>query len=193
MDQDRLFEDSGATEKAARESQRDKERHVVFVQEIVKGKMQTKAYRTAGFSKKGAAQGASRLMQDPAIQRAIRHERARLAMLSPDLSVDRLLQELGCIALSDRRDLFDEQGNALKVHELDEPTARAVLSVDVDDVEIVTETRTTKRRSHHVRLGDKRGAIELIAKIKGFMAPEKRDVTVRTLEALVAGDEDVAA
>lgn len=173
MEQETLFE--GVTPAAARKLP-DKERHALFVSAIVRGENQTQAYVAAGYSKKCAAQGASRLRDDPAIERAIRHERARLRMITPDLTPERLLQELGCIAYGDVGQLVNETGEFVPVHEMDEPTRRALASIEVD----------RKKNTVKYRLGDKRAAVELIAKIKGYMAPEEHRVK-HSLEDLVTG------
>ena len=195
MEQEALFEGVG-TPAAARQVVRDKERHAVFVREMVKTDNQTQSALTAGFGRteRSAATQGSRLMQDPVIVRAIRHERARVAMLTPDLSVERLLQELGCIALADRRSVVDESGKPLGIHELDEPTARAVAAIDVDEVETTNDAGTRVRRSHRIRLHDKRASIELIARIKGYMAADKVELSGKvSLESLVTGESEDAA
>ena len=181
MEQAQIFEDGAHEEAVQRERLRDRQRHATFVSEVIKLDNYTKAARAAGY--KCPAQAGSRLMADPAIQRAIKHERARLAMLTPDLSVDRLLQELGCIALTDVRNVFDDNGETLSPHDLDEPTARAVASVEIEE-----KAGATKRK---YKLNDKRAAIELIARIKGYMAADKIEHSGRmTLEELVAGPDD---
>lgn len=178
MDQETLFEGVG-TPVAARQVLRDQERHAIFVREMVKTDNRTQSAIAAGFSKKTASSQGSRLMTDPAILRAIRHERQRLKMENPDLSADRLLRELGCAALVDPRELVDEHGKQRPLQDLDELTARALGAVEV----IASEGAV----KYKYKLNDKNGAALVIARIMGY-GKDKLEISGRlSLEQLIVG------
>ena len=73
----------------------------------------------------------------------------------------RVLEELGCMAFYDPAKLFNEEGNLLPIHQIDEATRRAIVGVDITQKEDEDgNVKTTAK----IRLGDKLGALTILAK-----------------------------
>jgi phage terminase small subunit len=130
----------------------------------------------AGYSRRTARAQAHRLLKDPTIAAAIELERSdRAFRLRVD--EDRITAALAAIAFGDVRDVvtWDDKGVALvgSSSDLSDDAAMLVQSVErkerTDAAGVTTATTT-------VRLADRRGAIESLARIKG-MFKDKLEVT----------------
>ncbi len=89
---------------------------------------------------------------------------ARILELRKNLNItpERVLQEYARIAFADIRCIFDDNGTLVPLHELDDDTAAAVASVEVQtigDKEGVMKTDT-----HKVKMYDKLNALGVLAK-----------------------------
>lgn len=89
---------------------------------------------------------------------------ARILELRKNLNItpERVLQEYARIAFADVRCIFDDNGTLIPIHELDDDTAAAVASVEVQtigDKEGVMKTDT-----HKVKMYDKLNALGVLAK-----------------------------
>ena len=115
----------------------------------------------AGYSPTCAEVTASRLLRNAKVAAAVaeaRQERAERTAITQD----GVVQELACIAFSDVRELFDEQGNPLPPHRLPDHVRGAVASVTVGE----------DARSVRIQMCDKLRALALLAKHLGlFKAP----------------------
>lgn len=102
-----------------------------FCREYQIDRIGTQAAIRAGYSKKTAAETASRLLRNPQIQ-------ARIAELSEkilekcDVTAERVMRELAAIAFSDPRKLFNERGELVPVHQLDDATAASIAGIEVE-------------------------------------------------------------
>jgi len=95
-------------------------------------------------------------LKHPIVQGILDEARGRL-MKKLEISEERILQEVACIALLDPRELFDEEGDPKKITELDEHVRRAVAGVDV-------KYGSDGRESTIIKLEAKTPAITLIMK-----------------------------
>lgn len=141
----------------------------------------TYAAKAAGVPEASAAVTASRWLKDPRILAAIEEQRARL-VAKLELTQERVLQELMRIAWYDPGKLYDEDGNRIPVHLLDEDTRRAVASVE-DEIEGETHTQ-------YVKMCDKKGAGELLGKYLKMWTDKTEHSGNVTLEQLVCGQRE---
>lgn len=139
------------------------EKQAAFVQEYLIDLNATQAAIRAGFSEKSAARYAVELLNKTHVAEAI-----RLAMQERnqrvEISQDRILEELACIAFGDLRDIvtWSESGVKLKSSaELTPEQAAAIAEV----AETVTKEGGSKRIKRH----DKVKALELLMRHKGML------------------------
>jgi phage terminase small subunit len=98
---------------------------------IANGRNGTQAAIDAGFSPRSARGQAARLLADVNISRELAVA-AHRGLEAADLTVQRTLRELARIAFADPRKLY-RNGQLIPVDELDDETAAAVSSIEVDD------------------------------------------------------------
>lgn len=104
-----------------------------------------------------AAVGASKLLKVPKIAAAVAEgQRARIA--AADLRADDVLRDLGRIAFSDLRQLFDERGRLRPIETWPTDTAAAVSSVEK------RQAKASSAEVVRIRFWDKLGALNTLAK-----------------------------
>lgn len=116
----------------------------------------TKAAIEAGFSEKTAYQAGSRLLKDVRVSTEIARRRTEI-VAALELSTERTIKEVSRLAFSDPRKLVDENGKLKQLHELDDDTAAAVASYEVDKDGVIK-----------YKFWDKNSAIEKAAKVQGL-------------------------
>jgi len=132
-----------------------------------KEKSIVKAYISAGYSaNKAAAGNASRLFKHPFVQAELK----RLAKLQEkrlEIKSDEILSELLKSALSDVRELFDDNGILKEAKDWPDHIARAVSSIQIEEIkEWDFEAREHKFKGYtkKIKLWDKIKALELLGK-----------------------------
>lgn len=124
----------------------------------------TQAAISAGYSPKTADQQGSRLLKDVKIKASI-SKKAASVLSKFELSIERTLREIARVAYSDPRRFYNPNGSMKPIHELDDDTAAAIASVEVDvlrrDGESVGETVKIKQ-------WDKSAALEKAMKYHGL-------------------------
>lgn len=146
-----------------------------FVEEYLVDLNATDAARRAGYSEKTARQTGAENLSKPDIARAIQVAQAERSKAT-GLTAERVVQELGRLALADVRKLFDESGELRALSDLDDDMAAAIAAVD-----IVTLTQGQNEAPLYVRkvkLWDKTAALDKLMRHLGAYAPEKVDVDV---------------
>lgn len=125
----------------------------------------------AGFNQTPASAKvtASRLLTRANVQAAVaagQHRRLHAA----EVRAEEVIRELARIAFADIRTLLDDEGRVRPVSEWPRGTARAVASVDTDDVSIT-----------RLRLHDKLGALGLLARHLNLLKqePASGDIVLR--------------
>lgn len=160
--------------------ERLKRRHQRFVDAYVEGNTATGALRSTGNKSRQVRKIAHRLLHDPDIQAAIR-ERTLIAMHDAGASAVAVMRQMAAVATSDVRNLTHPDGTHKAPHELDEQTALAIKSFDVEEVSI--GGREGKRYKY--QFWDKPKAAEFIGKAQGLIQPvqlnDNRRVTNNTL------------
>lgn len=104
-----------------------------FVDEYVSGKTAVDAIRAAGSKSKHARTIACRLLQTPDIDEAVQ-ERTRFFVAELGVRHERLIREMYAVATSDVRKLMDAEGKQIPLHKLDDATAAAIASVDIEQI-----------------------------------------------------------
>jgi phage terminase small subunit len=99
---------------------------------LVNGRNITQAAISAGFKAKTAAQQGSRLLKSVQVQQIIEEANRKAAAIA-GLSVERTLKEVARLAYADPRKLYDESGNLIPIHQLDDDTAATVASIEVEE------------------------------------------------------------
>jgi phage terminase small subunit len=142
----------------------------------------TAAYKAAGYRAKtdaSAAAAASRLLKRVRVAQAVldnedafRRKVARKYATTKETLIQRCLQ----IANLDIADLFDESGNLLDVHGMEEEVRRSLAGIEtVETVEKAGE-EAIPLRVRKLKLADRVAAIRLAAQLLGELT-EKREVT----------------
>ena len=105
------------------------------------------------------------LLQRPHVQKWIREFREKMA-LEHEVTVQRLVQELACIAFLDQKDLYDENGTLKPIHEMSEEARRAIAGVKVSEI-----------RERGEKVGE-------ITEVKAWSKPDSLKVLMQHLGAL---------
>lgn len=142
----------------------------MFCQEYIIDFNATQAAIRAGYSEKTAYSIGQENLNKPEIQARIA-ELKKVRMEKLGITQERVLQEYARIAFLDISKLYDENGNMLEPVDMDEDTRRAIGGVEV------TKSKDPKNPDeiHKVRLIDKKGALDSVAKHLG-MFEEKINV-----------------
>lgn len=146
-----------------------------FVDEYLVDLNGARAARSAGYSERTANRIASTLLSKVDIQQAIEAGRARTAQVL-ELRREDVLRQLQRIGFSDPRKFFDEQGRVLPITNLDDDTAAALQSFEVEmrqldgaDMPAVPVLK--------VRFSDRKAALDAILKAQGWNSAEKYEHT----------------
>jgi phage terminase small subunit len=132
-------------------------RRAAFIEAYLSnGANATDAAIQAGFSPVSAASQGSRLLKNVNVAQEIARRRTEV-VANLELSTERTLKEVSRIAFSDPRKLVDEKGKVKPLHELDDDTAAAIASFEVD-----------KDGAIKYKFWDKNSAIEKAAKVQGL-------------------------
>lgn len=133
-------------------------RYEKFAQELAKGKTADEAYETAGFKRSRSA--ASRLSTNVNIKSRVA-ELVIKSAAAAEISVARVLQEIGRLGFADLRKAFDADGRLKRPQEWDDDFAASVASIEV-------VTRNLGEREveyvHKIKTWDKNSALEKLAK-----------------------------
>lgn len=137
-----------------------------FCREYVVDLSVTKAAQRAGYSLKNAPQQGSRLLKNP-------HAAALVSKLHQDkmqridIRADNVLKELGQIAFTDVRSLFDQNGNMVPIQDLDDQAASSIASFEL------AQNADGTTRVSRLRTWDKVRALEQLCKHLGLLAPDQ--------------------
>lgn len=150
-----------------------------FAQNVANGKTLADAYRSAyPTSKKWVDSAlhpaASKLMVNTKVRTRVDMLRAK-AESAADISREKLLREIARLAFSDPRRLVKDSGAMVPFHELDDDTAAAIASVEVDEYGKVK-----------YKLWDKGAAQEKLAKHLGLYEKDNGQKGAAEVEALRA-------
>jgi phage terminase small subunit len=138
-----------------------------FAVAVAKGSNASDAYRgaysTGRMSAKSINEEASHLLAHPKVASRVAELRAP-AMKAARLEIEETLRQLACVLRSDARRLFRPDGSLIPVHELDDATAAAISSIDLDD----------QGRPKKIRLWSKTDAIDKAMRHLGLYERDNR-------------------
>jgi len=141
-----------------------------FVDFLLQGKSGADAARLSGCKGKRPAIWACKAKKIPGVIAAIA-EREAEAMDEAGISLTRSWREIACIAYFDKRKLYDGNGSLVPVNQLDDETAAAVASIEIED------TRAGPVRKY--KTWSKLEANKLILQKKGEIVDKHEDLTPR--------------
>ena len=133
----------------------------------------------AGYAEKQSASMASQLLDKPHIQAELSKRQTKIAR-KLGVTAERVLEELGRVAFSDIRDLFDDAGNLKPLSDLDKDTAATVAGVQVTSKKgkLKKNGKPSMQYTHRVRQWDKMAALEKLAKHLGMYKEEASQVDI---------------
>lgn len=133
----------------------------------------TNAAIAAGYSKKTAAQQATRLLKRVQVKQILEALNAKLETKAI-VTKERLINELESIALFDLRTLYDDNGALLPVKELSQAAGAAITGIEVLEVfEGTGKDRVHMGNTVKIKMNSKTTAIETILDTMGWKAPKK--------------------
>lgn len=137
-----------------------------FAQEYCIDLNATAAYIRAGYNAKGhaAESAASRLLSNVEIQDAVAQKQKELAAKC-DVTAERVIREVAALAFSDVRKLFTADGSLKPIHELDDVTAAAIASIEVDEIK---SDGAVIGQVKKIKVWDKNSATERLCKHLGL-------------------------
>lgn len=132
-----------------------------FVEEYLVDLNGTQAAIRAGYSPKTANEQASVMLAKPSIQEAVQAQRAKVSERT-EIKQDSVVKELARLALSDVRKIFNADGSVKHPGELDDDTAAAVSSVELDP-----------DGGFKIKFWDKNSAADKLMKFLGAYEPQR--------------------
>lgn len=149
-----------------------------FCQEYIVDFNATQAAIRAGYSKKTAIVQASQTLTKLNVQKRIEELTSRLQKKT-DISREMIIAEYAKIAFTDIRDYFDENSRLLPIKDLSDKAAAALSGIEVDELwgyspDGKIQIGDTKK----IKRWDKIKALEGLAKVYGYYAPEKSEVKI---------------
>ncbi len=110
-----------------------------------------------------------------------------------DVTVERVLREYAKLAFLDIRKAFDEDGKPKMIQEIDDDTAAAIAGIEAEDIYGGRgEDREIVARLHKIKLSDKKGALDSLAKHLG-MFTDKLELTGKDGGPIVTKEQRDAA
>lgn len=153
-----------------------------FVDEFMVDRNATQAAIRAGYSERTAGSAGHRLLKTAAILAEINKRGAEQSQRL-QITSDRIMQEYERLALLDPIDLFRPDGTMKTLAEIPEDARRTIAGIEVREITVDEVTTVVLKK---VKIADKKGALDSLAKILGMMK-ERVEVTGKlTLEQLVA-------
>lgn len=170
----------------------DKQRALALA--LAQGMGKEEAMLHAGYSKVQAHKCEKAVIEHPRVV-ILAGWYASQAIKKNEVTVERVIEEVCHMILADPAELFDENGNVLGVRDMPESIRRAISAVDVfEEYQGRGENREAIGMTKKLRFWDKVGAVEKLAKMKGWYAPEKMEVdaTDKLADALRSARERAA-
>ena len=144
------------------------DKQILFCQEYLIDLNATQAAIRAGYSVKTAGQQGFDLLKNPEIQSRITKNMKKREERT-EITQDRVLKELGRLAFLDIRKAFDDNGNLLPIKDMDDETAAAI-----SGLEVVRAGEGFTDITSKIRLIDKKGSLELVARHLGMFEKDNK-------------------
>lgn len=160
------------------------EKQRAFVREYqLNGGNAVQAAISAGYSEAAAYVMGDKLMKHAGVRAMIEKGRAQ-AQQQFDITRDRVLQELACIAFADPADLLTDSGELKPIAQIPEHARRAIGSLDI-------QYNKKGEVLHKITTRDKLGALQAISKMLGYNEPDKLNISgqIASLPAGLTADK----
>lgn len=140
-----------------------------FVDEFMIDRNATQAAIRAGYSAKTAGAAGHRLLKTVEICAEINKRSAEQSQRLR-ITADRVMQEYEALALLDPIELFNADGTIKPLAEMPESARRAIAGLDLIQIKATgTEEVKVEAFLKKIKLADKKGALDSIAKILGML------------------------
>lgn len=140
-------------------------------------------YEADGMSNEAIWVEASRLLDNPTVALRV-NELKELQQKRHNVTIDRVVAEYAKLAFLDIRKAFDESGNLKPVQEMDDSTAAAISGLEVDKrISSFADEEgkpLVESHLHKIKLSDKKGALDSLAKYLGMFSDGNVNVNVNT-------------
>lgn len=160
------------------------DKQLKFCNEYLLGFNATRAAIAAGYSENSAHDIGSENLRKPEIQNYLKVKQDKLA-IKHDITLDKVVKEYSKIAFHDIRKCFDESGDLIPIHELDEDTAGAIAGMEVYEEKGAAGDETfTSAKTKKIKILDKRAALDSLCKVLGYNEAEKHELTGKDGDAI---------
>jgi phage terminase small subunit len=154
------------------------DKHDRFIKEYMVDMNATRAAIRAGYSEKTAYSTGVQLLNKPGVKEKIEAAQKSIAE-KLNITTERVLREYARLAFLDIRKAFDADGTLKPIDELDDDTAAAISGIEVESL---FEGRGGEReiigKLHKIKLSDKKGALDSLAKHLGIFSDGSLSVVV---------------
>lgn len=142
----------------------------------------------AGYPPKGAAVAATRMLKSAKIKDRIAQLRAD-ASAKTGVSLERTLDQLGAMAFADPAEMYhQETGDLLPIHQMPEHIRRAIISIEVDEIEVAGQKIGVTKK---IKLAPKDKATDMILKHLGeYKKDNQQKAPQITVVVDIVDDED---
>ena len=141
----------------------------LFCHEYAKDRNATQAAIRAGYAENSANRTGSRLLTNDDIK-SYADELCEKHLEKIDYSAEAVLREMARIAMFDPKKLFDDNGDLIPVHELDDDTARALASIEIEALyEGFGSDREQVGHTKKVKLWNKENALKTFMQYHGML------------------------
>lgn len=173
MSNDHTIDNAPAEVKEAFARMSEKRRKLALA--LGRGLSQEAAAIEAGYSKSTAKARCSELANNEQVKLVTAYF-TNQAMKAHGLTLDALMRQIQCIALSDPRKLYREDGTMLPPHEWPDDVAFAVAGVEVDEITAQVDGKTVSLGyTRKLKQWDKLSAIEKGLKLLNAYPEPKKD------------------
>lgn len=150
----------------------------------------TNAAISAGYSKKTAAQQATRLLKRVQVKKILEELNGKLENRAI-VSKERLLAELEAIALFDLRSIYDENGALLPIKQLSQSAGAAISGIEImEEFDGTGKDRVHIGNTVKIKTSSKISAIDTYMDTMGWKAPKKVANTYPNGEAVQPFSDD---
>lgn len=140
-----------------------------FVDEFMIDRNATQAAIRAGYSEKTAGSAGHRLLKTAEILAEINRRGAEQSQRL-GVTADRIMQEYERLAMYDPLDFFNADGSMKALADIPEDARRAIGGIEIRELkESETDESVIYASLKKIKLSDKKGALDSLAKIMGLM------------------------
>lgn len=154
-----------------------------FVEEYMIDLNAAQAAIRAGYSVNTAKEIGCENLTKPNIQEAIQKRKIELSEAT-DITAKRVLEEYAKIAFSDVRELFTPDNNLYDIRQLDDKTAGAISSIEVD---VMTMSGMAVGDTKKIKMYDKIRALDALGKHIGLFEKDNKQKNLEVTNVIQLG------